>query len=240
MTDLVFVVNADLHNTMHPLLSQQRPLCTILLCTNFLFFADFAAASAELALPHECKYNEKTQPKVNFKQVKQRDYPNNVKIIFQSIFFVVIQINRTQTSQQKSHKISLVRQFCVEKNHKNLVLLTHTLHFDAAGLVCVNIWPSLSALITDSICALSQISGIIQLPPACRQTRGLPLPPLIGTRRGCRRSKEKPYHWELLNREEKSRICGLPWAARGFPLISSEKKMAEAIPPDISQLLRVG
>lgn len=35
-------------------------------------------------------------------------------------------------------------------------------------------------------------------------------------------------------------MCGPPWAACGFPLISSEKKMAEAIPPDNSQLVCVG
>lgn len=37
-------------------------------------------------------------------------------------------------------------------------------------------------------------------------------------------------------------MCGLPWAAGGFPLVSSEKKKktAKAIPPDNNQLVCVG
>lgn len=63
-------------------------------CTFLLFFemqpcsADFVAAWAELTLPHECKSNKKTQPKVVVKQVKQRDYPNNVKNHFSIIFLL--------------------------------------------------------------------------------------------------------------------------------------------------------
>lgn len=76
--------------------------------------------------------------------------------------------------------------------------------------------------------------------------KGASLPFTNWNEEWCQCSKEKAYHGELLNREGVKKIiikkgmCGLPSAACGFPLISSEKEMAEAIPPDNSQLVCVG
>ena len=65
--------------------------------------------------------------------------------------------------------------------------------------------------------------------------------------------KGEAYHWELLNREEElkkkererereieRRICGLPLGCLWISSDFIRKKMAEAIPPDNSQLACVG
>lgn len=104
----------------------------------------------------------------------------------------------------------------------------------------MSIFDWLSGLITDSL--LCTRSNFRDYPiTACVLTnKGVSLPFANWNKEWCQRSKERPITENYWIEELKNRICGLPWAARGFPLISSEYRWLWRFPPDNNQLARVG
>lgn len=119
----------------------------------------------------------------------------------------------------------------------NLVLLTHPLYLYFAGLICVNIWPTFWFNYRFPFVHSPKFQGLSNYRLRADKQGGLLCCSLIGMRSGV---KGEPYHWELLNRGVKKQDM---WSALGCLWVSSDFiriKMAEAIPPDNSQLVCVG
>lgn len=110
LTILVVVVNADLHNAIHPLLSHQQPLCTLLLRAHFFWSLKCNRAVQILQQPGQsslCLMNVNPRRRPNQRWLLSKSNKGIIQITLKSFFnhfFVVIRINRTQTSRQKCHK----------------------------------------------------------------------------------------------------------------------------------------